>query len=299
MSGGAPRPATLVGFGVVRDLKPDKRPLGKRQRARDDRQRPDRRRLLPLDARPRQCRGRYGPYSPPRAGAARRGAAARPREAARARSARTPRPACCSPGVCASRARGELGAGRGWCATALSAACDWAAVGAAGGPGTCSDPSALVPASAMVAMAAAPVACSAIMPIASWPGARRASAGDERRYKRRAAGLVGQCRPRAVQQGLDRRDRCRLAARELLVAAALELAADQRGALRARQALDRVEGAGRGARPARRPRRPTARRRAARAAAGPSASPRGSSRGSGCARWRTATPRRRRGPCRR
>ena len=67
---------------------------------------------------------------------------------------------------------------RGWCATATSAACDCAEVGAAGGSGACSDPSALVPASAMVAMAAAPVACSAIMP--AWPGrtrARRATSG--------------------------------------------------------------------------------------------------------------------------
>ena len=52
---------------------------------------------------------------------------------------------------------------------------------------------------------------------------------------------MGQGGPRAVQQGLDRRDRRRLSARELLVAAALELATDQRGALRARQPLDRAQ----------------------------------------------------------
>ena len=66
-------------------------------------------------------------------------------------------------------------------------------------------------------------------------------AGHERREEGRQRGLVGQRGPRTVQQRLDRGHRRRLAARELLVAAALELAPHERGALGARQALDRAQ----------------------------------------------------------
>ena len=206
--------------------------------------------------------------------------------APRARSASTPRPACCIPGASASRAAGD--AGRGWCATALSAACDWADVGAAGGPGSVQRPE----------------------------GARaRQRDGRDGRGAGRVLGdhahrdLAGRTRATRATRGATNagseawwasvaRARCsrdltaetdrRLAASELLVAAALELAADQRGALRAAAGARPRRARRRGARPARRPRRPTARRRAAREAAGPSASRRGSSRGSGCARWRTS-----------
>ena len=160
------------------------------------------------------------------------------------RSARTPRPCVLQPPCGCFARRGRRRRARLVRGGATSAACDCAAVGAAGGPGACSEPRALVPARAMVAIAAAPVACSATMPITIWPGrtrARRARSGRDERGQR---GLVGQRRARAVQQRLDRGHRRRLAARELLVAAALELAPDQRGALRAGQPLDRAQRAG-------------------------------------------------------
>ena len=46
-------------------MKPDKRPADERQRARDDRERPDRRQLLSPRCPAAQRRARYGPYSPP------------------------------------------------------------------------------------------------------------------------------------------------------------------------------------------------------------------------------------------
>ena len=266
-SANAPRTPTLVGFvGISTNptLVPDER-----QRARDDRPRPDRRRLLPLDARPRSAASATGRTRRRRwRGAARRGASARRGR----RGSQCEYSASCVLHPPCGASRGAGGAGRGWCAAAASAACDCAAVGAAGGPGACSEPSALVPASAMVAMAAAPVACSASMPITIWPGrtrARRATRGATKAGSEAWWASVARAR---CSSDLTAEHRRRLAARELLVAAALELAPDQRGALRAGQALDRARARPRGARPARRPRRPTARRRAARAAAGPSAS---------------------------
>ena len=211
-----------------------------------------------------------------------------------ARRARAPRSRACRrdrPGVPPRRVRAR--SRRGCCARPRAPRWTARTSAPAGGAEADSDPSALGVGDRAAAMAVAPVACSLIMPIRSGPGAP----GDARHEgaTKRAPRLVGQGRPRAVQERLDRGTvspggaraprsapsssrptsalRCALGRRSTALSAPARLLA-LRYDLERRACPRQLGGAG------------------------PSASRRGSSRGSGCGRWRTATPRRRRGPCR-